>query len=672
MINETLIENTHAMHIVNDEQNDIETFLNKTIKMPNENKIKLFVKDLITNVGANNMDITMTDIDKCVAKLRQKYKILPSKTQMRYIYETYYMTDETIGNINHVMSRYMIKKAMRSRSGVLVSTVVLKPDKFSCPKKCSYCPTETDLSGNPTQPKSYLSTEPAMLRAIAHNFDVKGQIHDRIKTYIRTGNITEQKNNVNACSTINANSYKLEIILSGGTWESYSYDYRNQVMNEIYWAANSFDNARQMLSVEEEIEINENAKYRIIGLTIETRPDYITKTSIRDYRRWGVTRVQIGVQHYNDEILKKINRECYTKDTIKAIAMLKQCGFKVVCHLMPDLPGSSPDLDMWMFQHAIYNPHLQFDDVKIYPTAICQSSSKDLIVKSDIEDWYKNGDYIPYAETNINKLIEVLKYYKSNVQPWIRIQRLIRDIPSQSIAAGYEKKSNLRQIIQDEMKKEHKKCNCIRCMEIGDDNMHRVNNGQTRLVVRKYDASGGIEYFISIETHKQTNILSSDWIEYFKFIVTYWFTYLFTLNKLYWKGNLNTYDGLIGFCRLRIDPNPGGDIIKELKNCALIREVHVYGHSLGVGGISNVKSSQHKGFGQLLVKTAEEISTQHGYTKTAVISGVGTREYYKKKCGYKVDGTYMIKDYSDVIELYRQTIYNSINFIVFIIMIYLL
>ena len=331
MNNNTFIKNTNSI-------DDIESFIDKTIKMPNENKIKLFVKDLINIVGMNDNNVSINDIDKCVSKLRQKYKIIPSKTQMRYIYETYYMNDESIGKINHVMSRYMIKKAMRSRSGVLVSTVVLKPDKFSCPKNCSYCPTETDLAGNPTQPKSYLSTEPAMLRAITHNFDVKGQIHDRIKTYIRTGNITVTKNE-NGEANSNTNSYKLEIILSGGTWESYSYDYRNKVMNEIYWAANTFDINRPILSVEDEISINENTKYRVIGLTIETRPDYITKTSIRDYRRWGVTRVQIGVQHYNDGILKKINRECYTKDAIKAISMLKQCGFKVVCHLMPDLPG---------------------------------------------------------------------------------------------------------------------------------------------------------------------------------------------------------------------------------------------------------------------------------------------------------------------------------------------
>ena len=128
------------------------------------------------------------------------------------------------------------------------------------------------------------------------------------------------------------------------------------------------------------MKINESAEYRIIGLTLETRPDFINKSSIRNYRKYGVTRIQIGVQHYDDAILKKINRQCYTKDTIKAIRLLKQVGLKVVVHLMPDLPGSSPKLDKWMFDMAINNPDLQFDDVKIYPTAVCKPHNENFII----------------------------------------------------------------------------------------------------------------------------------------------------------------------------------------------------------------------------------------------------------------------------------------------------
>ena len=166
---------------------------------------------------------------------------------------------------------------MRSESGVLVITNVLHPKpngtEFSCPKKCSYCPIETDLLGNPTQPKSYLSSEPAMLRALRYDFDMKGQMYDRINAYIKQGNIDLNK----------SGSIKLEVILSGGTWESYSLDYRDRVINELYYAANTFNNNREMLSLKEEININMTTNFRIIGLTIETRPDFITWTGIKKY-----------------------------------------------------------------------------------------------------------------------------------------------------------------------------------------------------------------------------------------------------------------------------------------------------------------------------------------------------------------------------------------------------
>jgi histone acetyltransferase (RNA polymerase elongator complex component) len=292
-----------------------------------------------------------------------------------------------------------------------------------------------------------------------------------------------------------------------------------------------------------------------------------------------------------------------------------------------------------MFDQAINNPNVQFDDVKIYPTAVCQSSSTNLIVKSDIADWYQSGTYVPYAEKDIRKLIDVLKYYKQNIQPWIRIQRLVRDIPKQSITAGYEKISNLRQVIQNEMKEEGTKCNCIRCMEIGDDDDLMDS---AKIVVHPYIASEGQEYFVAIESNTKSSIMTKNYWIYIWFLITYYFTIIFNGKKTWWNGNIKTYNGLIGFCRLRLDSNPGGGFIKELEGCALIREVHVYGHSLGVGNSGG--SSQHKGYGQLLIKTAEDIALQNKYKKIAVIAGVGTREYYKNKCGYHLDGTYMIKN----------------------------
>ena len=607
---------------------DIEDIINNEYKLKNEVKIKAFVKALIDRVGNPDHTTSVKEIEKVIKEIRRlpNVKILPSKMEILEIYKKYFIDIK----INNTLSRYMIKSVMRSDSGVLVVTNVLHPKpngtEFSCPKKCSYCPTETDLLGNPTQPKSYLSTEPAMLRALKYDFDMKGQMYDRIRAYIKQGNINMNNNS----------SIKLEVILSGGTWESYSLDYRDRVMNELYWSANTFENERPMLSIEEEIEINMTARFRIIGLTIETRPDFITWTTIKKYLSYGVTRVQLGVQHYDNNILKIIKRDCTTEDLIEALIKLKSAGFKIVCHLMPDLPFSSPKLDKWMFDQALNNPDLQFDDVKIYPTAVCQTSSPDLIVKSEIADWYREGKYIPYAEKCLNYLIDVLIYYKTHVPKWVRIQRLIRDIPKQSIKAGYEGMSNLRQVIQEKMHKYGLICNCLRCKEIGD-NMEHLNS--VYLSVVKYEASKGIEYFISFEAHTKFGLM--DYISYSIFLIYYFFNALFG-KKVWWSGNLKTYAAIIGFCRLRIDPNPGGGKIKELAGCALIREVHVYGQSVNVG--SSGISGQHNGFGQKLVKTAEEIIKLHKLNKVAVISGVGVREYYKNKCGYHLEGTYMIKN----------------------------
>jgi ELP3 family radical SAM enzyme/protein acetyltransferase len=582
----------------------------------NENLLKKFTKTLIDEIGLEKYNnITHQDIINKINKLQKIYKTNISKMQILHIYNKYY--NDII--INNTFSTFMIKKKCRSKSGVLVVTIVLKPSVFSCPKKCSYCPTETDLDGNPTQPKSYLSSEPAMLRALQYDFDIKGQIQDRINSYINTGNI---KSN---------NSHKLEIILSGGTWESYPFKYRNQVINEIYWACNIINHDyRNMYSLEEEQIINENSLFRVIGLTIETRPDYITNQSIIDYRRWGITRIQIGVQHYDDTILEYINRECYTDDTKKAIRLLRGTGFKIVCHLMPDLPGSSPELDKWMFNKSINDTDLLFDELKIYPTAVCNSFDDKLIVKSDITDWYNDGLWTPYAETNLQDLIDVLIDYKSKIQPYVRIQRLIRDIPAKSMLAGYQKKSHLREIIEKQMKQKGLQCNCIRCKEIGF-----LSQNNVKLSVHKYIASDGIEYFITCGTY-DNSIFSKHYQSYL------WYLFCYYIGITKWWDN-TSYNNLVGFCRLRFDNNPGVNIFNELENTALIRELHVYGQCTDVNK-NNKNSSQHKGYGKLLLNIAEQIAIDNKYNKIAVISGVGVREYYRKNGYYLSSGNYMFKN----------------------------
>jgi ELP3 family radical SAM enzyme/protein acetyltransferase len=633
-----------------------------TPSLLDKGKIKVFFKSLLQESVECK---TIRSLDNILHRLSRRFHIMPSKQQLRYVYENDFQDTIPIKSMNPFLQYYMIQKSMRSQSGVLVSTIVLKPGKFSCPEKCSYCPTETDLQGNPTQPKSYLSSEPAMLRALQYEFDVCGQFHDRIRCYLKTGNMM----------WTSTSCFKFEMILSGGTWEAYPYEYRNQVMNEMYWAANIFSpdsyrkdspvkTIRPMESLEEEIQRNETARIRIIGLTIETRPDYITKTSIRDYRRWGVTRVQLGVQHYDDTVLELLNRGCTTKDTIRAIRLLKQTGFKVVCHLMPDLPGSNPELDRWMLMESITNPDLQFDDVKIYPTAICQSNDPNLIITSDIATWYKEGSYQPYSERNLQELIDVLMEYKTSIQPWVRIQRLVRDIPSVSIEAGYQKYSNLRQMIQDQMKEKGWTCQCIRCMEI-DDSLHDsvTTNDPIQiplLVVRPYEASDGLEYFISYEMYPES--VTSTW-EFRKTVLLKNLPFYSLFQQKYhaWSGS-SSRTSIIGFCRLRIDQNAGSSIIPELKGHGLIRELHVYGSSLSI--CNSEKKTQHTGYGKRLMQVAEEIIASHGMNSSAVIAGVGTREYYKNKCGYELKGTYMVKQLQRYIST-SEYIFIIIHFILF-------
>jgi histone acetyltransferase (RNA polymerase elongator complex component) len=471
-----------------------------------------------------------------------------------------------------------------------------------------------------------------MLRAIgtrtstdSYDFDVMGQFQNRIKAYKFNGSINNS----------DKKAKKLEIILSGGTWHSYPEEYRTQVVTELYWAANTMNSPRPIKTLQEEINENETAEYRIIGQTAETRPDQITPETIIEALNQGFTRFQLGEQTDNDVILKKVNRKCYKADSIRAHRLLKQAGFKLVVHLMPDLPGSSPEEDKRMFNSYLTDPGLQFDDVKIYPTAICKSPDADRIVSSKIAEWHKQGLYTPYAEKNVDSLVDVIMDYKRKVSPHVRIQRVVRDIPGQSIEAGYNKKSNLRQMIHDKMKKLGYSCNCIYCKEIGDQ---ELDNHDPILVVRQYDASEGTEYHLSMEAHKMT---SSQKLFYNLDRTWNVFQWLFTGRWNHWTGNLDSYTGLYGFCRLRIDPSPGGDFLPVLHGCGLIREVHVYGFSLGVG--TDAIGSQHRGYGKLLVNKAEEITALNGLKMTAVIAGVGTREYYKNKCGYHKEATYMKK-----------------------------
>lgn len=526
---------------------------------------------------------TQKDLLQLRLFMQMKYKIIVSNSNFIKAYNK-------LGIDDPVFKYVLTKKKNKSNSGVIVVTVltaahpiytdkngVEQRTKFSCKWDCHYCPNEKANEHNNwvDQPRSYLFQEPAVLRANDNKFDPILQFNARVTTLIDIGHSVD----------------KIELIVLGGTWCSYPEEYQEQFIRDIYYAANVFFDIekRPVLSLEEEITLNENAKLHIIGLTLETRPDTINLDEIKKFRRYNATRIQLGVQHTNNTILKKINRGHTIETAHAAIRMLKENGYKVDIHLMPNLPGATYEKDVEMFQKALYDDRLQVDQLKIYPCAV--------VPYTKIKEWFDQGKYKPYDDKT---LYEIIKDFKMNVQPYKRLNRIIRDIPSSYISGGYDHKSvNMRQLFQNDMKKNNWKCRCIRCREIGDK---QVCESLIKLKTIMYRGSEGDEYFISFESK----------------------------------------DYLVGFLRLRINTSPNQDnILPVLKNAALIRELHVYSN-VNCVGTDNKSSMQHKGYGKKLIEEAENISKKNGFYKIAIISGTGVRNYYRGR-GYNLEDTYMIK-----------------------------
>ncbi len=566
---------------------DIENIVNIT-KHSNNYKNTIYTDEeynIVSNELISNIESLRTneDVIKFQKNIQRKYKISLSKANLIYFYKSLNLDNNNLKNL-------ITKKKSKSNSGVVVITILTSgsPEyiddngdkvvgKFSCKHNCAYCPNEKGHEGNNwvEQPRSYLYSEPAVMRANENNFDPILQFNSRVDTLIKIGHIVD----------------KLEIIVLGGTWSNYHKNYKDQFIKEMYYAANTYYDKRDILSLEEELELNENAKIHIIGLTLETRPDTITLNEIKEFRRYNCTRVQLGVQHTDNEVLKRIKRGHSIEKVYYAIKLLKDNGYKVDIHLMPNLPGSSYELDKEMLDKSLYDERLQVDQYKIYPTAI--------VPWTQIKVWYEEGTYIPYDDY---LLFDLIKEFKKKVQKWKRLNRIIRDIPSTYISGGYKDKYvNMRQLLQDDMKKNKWCCNCIRCREVKDNS---IDINDIRLDIEKYRGSSGDEYFISLETNKY----------------------------------------LIGFIRLRLNSEDDSSTLEQLpvlKNAALIRELHIYSNISDVG--NNIENSyQHRGYGKRLLETAENISKSHGYNKIAVISGTGVRNYYRKN-GYELIDTYMLK-----------------------------
>jgi len=453
---------------------------------------------------------------------------------------------------NYELENLLKTRKIRSLSGIASITVITKP--YPCPGKCLYCPDEIDM------PKSYLANEPACMRAVLTKFDPYKQVDARLKSLQLTGHATD----------------KIELIVLGGTWSYYPKKYQTWFIKRCFDAANQ----KQTQNLKSAQKLNEKAKNRIIGLTLETRPDYVTLEEIKRMRGLGCTRVELGVQSIYDDILKFNRRGHGVADVIKAIKLLKDAGLKVTYHMMLNLPGSTLKKDEKAFKELFSNPNFQPDQLKIYPCVVLKTAPLYKI--------WQQKKYKPYSE---KQLINLLIKIKQKIPPYVRIIRIIRDIPSQSIVAG-NKASNLRQIIQQQKIQ----CKCIRCRE-----PHEKIAKKLKLFRQNYLASAGKEIFLSYEDPRRKNIYA--------------------------------------FLRLRITNNW---TLPILKNSALIRELHVYGRVVQIRA-KNKKAIQHKGLGQKLMAEAERIvKKETNFKKIAVISGIGVREYYKK-LGYRLKDEYMVK-----------------------------
>ncbi|HEX9817803.1 MAG TPA: tRNA uridine(34) 5-carboxymethylaminomethyl modification radical SAM/GNAT enzyme Elp3 [Patescibacteria group bacterium] len=522
----------------------------------------------------------------------------------------------------------IIMKPTRTISGVAPVTVLTKP--FPCPGKCIFCPNDIRM------PKSYMSDEPGAQRAERNYFDPYLQTYNRLDALFSMGHPVD----------------KVELIVLGGTWSYYPESYQiwfikecframndfgpdfsrderkiirefyrkkqreyeknkqlylsddpqknkqafefltihgdrltkryNQVVSEVYTApekklgVDDYQTASWKELAKEQL-INETGKIRNVGLVLETRPDNISETEVLRVRRLGCTKTQIGVQSLQDEVLTKNHRGHDVAATRRAFRLLRQAGFKIHAHWMANLYGSNPELDKQDFELLFSDPDFAPDELKIYPCS--------LVASAELMKYYREGKWQPYSQA---ELLDVLSHVLLNTASFCRLTRVIRDIPSPDIVVG-NKKTNFRQIAEAHLDQLGKQSQDIRAREIrGED----FESTKIKLKTIKYETSTSREEFLQYTVP--------------------------TVNG----------EKLLGFLRLSFPKQ--NSFIKELKNSAIIREVHVYGPALKIGGKS-VKHAQHLGLGTKLMVEARKRAKKAGYKKLSVISAIGTREYYRKK-----------------------------------------
>jgi len=453
-----------------------------------------------------------------------------------------------------LLEPFLIKKPMRTMSGVAVVAVMTSP--HPCPHgKCAYCPGGVDTGS----PQSYTGKEPAARRAERNMFDPYLQVKDRIEQLTAIGHKTD----------------KIDLIIMGGTFTSRDPEYQGWFVRRCFDAMNGVDSS----DLKDAQNKNEISEHRCIGLTVETRPDVFGDEQVERAMMLGATRVELGVQILDDNILSKSKRGHGVKEIIDSTASCKAHGLKVCYHIMPGLPGSSPEKDLECFRRVFDDPDFRPDMLKFYPALV--------ISGTELYDAWKKGEYVPY---DVDTAVGLLSEMKSAVPEYARIQRIQRDIPAPQIAAGILK-SNIRQLVKENMDAKGMSCRCIRCREVGHTGEILEDPDLVEQKVLEYASSGGRELFISLEYN----------------------------------------DSLVGYARLRFD---GTDT-------ATVRELKVFGRVAPIG--SEGEDWQHRGFGKELMLEAERLAALDKKKRVRITSGIGAREYYRA-LGYVLEDPYMVKD----------------------------
>lgn len=466
-------------------------------------------------------------------------------------------------------------KPVRTASGIAVVAVMCKPHR--CPhismtgNICVYCPGGPD-SDFEYSTQSYTGYEPTSMRAIRARYNPYLQTRHRVDQLKQLGHSVD----------------KVEFIVMGGTFMCLDESYRDFFIRNLHDALSGHTSN----NVDEAVKYSERSKTKCIGITIETRPDYCLKKHLSSMLMYGCTRLEIGVQSVYEDVARDTNRGHTVKAVCESFHMSKDAGFKVVTHMMPDLPNVGLERDIEQFIEFFENPAFRADGLKIYPTLVIRGTG--------LYELWKTGRYKSYPP---NTLVDLIARILALVPPWTRVYRVQRDIPMPLVSSGVEH-GNLRELALARMKDLGTQCRDVRTREVGIQEIHhKLRPFEIELIRRDYVANGGWETFLSYEDPEQ--------------------------------------DILVGLLRLRkcSEQTFRPELIG---GCSVVRELHVYGSVVPVSARDPSKF-QHQGFGMLLMEEAERIALQeHGSVKIAVISGVGTRNYYRK-IGYELEGPYMVK-----------------------------